>query len=370
MKPVRMWLLGICCCILGALEAEDAALLLDTAETLPDEFDGKPLLFIPLVADAPKELKGDLSHGAWKNAAVFKLSGNQTGLPATYNSEARVFCTADALFVGVRFDDPDPDNLATTNALAFNNDCFELFLFPGEDMRGKLYHQIVIDAANREYRQQTHVYPKHGNRVLYGKWEPKLEHATEKYEKGWSAELKIKFADLSLPKGMDDKSSPWRLNLYRTRPPRGADPEQDYAWSPTMSASNHTPGKFGYVLPAPFCSEALIKLLSERAAAASGPQSARDLSAQEMRDITTLIAALGHEEYPQRMAANDRLLTLIKDRMSQQLFIEEELRKAESSHDDTEIRVRARRMLQHIRDLRSPDDDPPPPNAAGAERGE
>jgi hypothetical protein len=79
-------------------------------------------------------------------------------------------------------------------------------------------------------------------------------------------------------------------------------------------------------------------------------------------EVPELIAKLGHDLFEERNRANDRIVELIKQRQANHAFIEEQLRKSGTDIDDTEVRVRAGKLLRLISENRNPDDDPPPSN--------
>jgi len=339
----------------------DQAAVAEAAKKLPQRFENKPLVFIPLVAEAPKELKGDLSDPAWSKAAVLDFQVSLSAQPIEFKSEARVFCTADALYVGVKFDEPDTDKLKDDGAI-WERDGFECFLLPGEEVKQKLYYQVIVDASGKTLVSRTHMYPKYQYRALMGNWSPKLEQATAKSKTGWSGELRITFSDLTLPKEVESKESLWRLALYRNRPGHNGEASQYYAWSPTLNNFHHTPARFGYALLAPYASEELIQKLIERGHAANKVEAEAPLAEATAKQIHQQIQKLGSEVFEERNQASAELAELMKARKNQEQYIEEALRKAETDTEDIEVRSRARKLLQNLREARDPDEDPPPEN--------
>ena len=102
---------------------------------------------------APAKLTGDLKDPVWEKAATFKMIVTKTGAPAKFNTEVRLFCTADALYIGVTLDDPDPANAVVANAFAWQNDSIELFVYPGASCAGgKLYYQSVAGMPTTKRR--------------------------------------------------------------------------------------------------------------------------------------------------------------------------------------------------------------------------
>lgn len=340
--------------------AADSAALQAAAAKLPATFQNRPLVFIPLVTAAPKELKGDLSDPAWAKGAKLDFVVNFSGNPAQFKSEARVFCTADALYVGVKFADPDPDNLATAAPEIWERDSFEVFLFPGEDPRGKLYYQTIIDANNREVTTYSHLYPRRKLAGLKGEWKPRLRHAVKANHDGWTGELRIPFSELKLPPEVLEKKSLWRLDLFRTRPWRNNAPMECSSWSPTLNEYNHTAPRFGYALLAPFATAELLDSVTARAAAQQAAPTAPP-SAAQAKEIAAQIEALGSEAYQLRHGAAVRLEEMMADRNAA-AYLEQVLAKTSKDSPDTETRLRAHRLMLRARQMLSPDEDVPPPN--------
>lgn len=351
---------AVCCfsALAGEPDPKEMAAVAEAAKKLPEIFSKKPLLFIPYVAEAPKELKGDLSDPAWAKAAVMNFQVSLTAQPIQFKTEARLFCTGEALYVGMRCEEPSMDKLKQDGQV-WERDSLEFFIYPGEDLRGKLYSQIVMDAGSDIGFYRCHLYPKQQYRGLHEAWQPTVEHATAKEKTGWTAEMKVKFADLKLTPEAEKRSSLWRLALYRNRPGRDGEANQAYGWSPTLNNFHHTPQRFGYVVLAPFATTALIEKIIERAKPQDTPADA-PLAEAVAKEIGASIAKLGSDTFEERQQAQERLAELIKQGAAQTKFIEEALRKAETESEDTEVKTRARKLLRTIRDTSDPDEDPPP----------
>ena len=351
--------------VAAGLSAEEPAPpkknLAEAARALPDTLSGKPLTFVPLAAEAPKELKGDLSDAAWKNAATLDFVVNLSGEQPKFKTTAKVFCTKDALYVGLDFADPDPDNPKTDGAI-WERDGVEFFIFPGEDLRQKLYYQAILDATNQTQFFHTHIYPKHNNHTQSGRWTPSLQSATAKNKTGWTAELRIAFSDLSIPKSVEEGKSLWRMALYRNRPARGTEKSQSYGWSPTMGESYHCSWKFGYVVMEQFATEELIQQIIERKKKEAELATTPVASEAVKTEIKMLVQKLGHDVYQERASAHERMTALIAEDRGAETFAEELLRAAERETEDAEIRSRSRKLLTGIRERKQPDEDPLPGN--------
>jgi hypothetical protein len=339
--------------------AADPAPLAEIAKKLPQKLAGKPVAFVPLVANAPAKLNGDLSDPAWKNATEISLSDNHTGEAAKFKSTAKIFCTKDAFYIGVQFADPDPEHPKLDGAI-WERDGFEFFIYPGEEPKQKLYYQAIVDSAGQNQHFYTHIYPKHASRALQGQWTPSLQSATAKGKDGWTGELRISFDDLSLSKEVETKKTPWRMAIYRNRPARGEEKQQSYGWAPTLNDSYHSAWRFGYIVPEPYASEELISDLIARQEKIAAATATEILAADGQAEVKILVEKLGNDAYPERLGAHEKLAALIKKNRGYELFIEECLRTAERQSDDAEVRNRSRKLLAAIRDARNPDEDPPP----------
>ncbi|HTL53600.1 MAG TPA: sugar-binding protein [Planctomycetota bacterium] len=238
---------------------------------LPPQILGLPALWIPLAED-PGVLKGDLSAAAWAKAARVTLVDPASGAAPKYVTECRLFCTADALFFGFTCAEPDPGALSTTGTF-WKRDEIEIFLEPEKDTLQKPYHQIMADAAGAVETARYHVYPRYVQQKLGAEnWAPKLEKATARNAAGWTLEIKLPYSELRIGDAAKTKSTLWRMNLYRTRPPRGADKTLDWAWSPTGSHNFQVGPKFGFALPESHASPELLK--AARALPAEPPSKA------------------------------------------------------------------------------------------------
>jgi hypothetical protein len=328
---LKLFWMVLCGCLCLSLAAAEPETLADAAKKLPEKLENKPLAFLPLLADAPKELKGDLSDPAWAKAAQLKFSVNHTGEAADVATQARVFCTAEALYIGLQCDDPDTDNLKTAGSI-WDHDAVEIFLYAGHDLRGKLYHQIILDCENKTNANRTHVYPKNKGRSLSEAWSPKLEHATAKTKTCWTAELKVRFADLNLTPEAISKETLWRMALYRTRPSRGEEEAREYAWSPTMSREYHAAGRFGYILPESHASAKLLANIVQRAATAQ-PQPKAAPVEDVNAELRKLVVKLGDDLFEERNRASERIAELAKQHAAYHAAIDDLLRQSEKDSD-------------------------------------
>ncbi|HYF49191.1 MAG TPA: sugar-binding protein [Planctomycetota bacterium] len=345
--------------IVAAEEPAPAKNLGEAAKGLPDKLQGKPLAFVPLIAEPPKELKGDLSDPVWQKASTLKFATNNTGDEVKFPTSAKVFCSKEAFYLGVQFEDPDVDN-AKTDGEIWERDGLEFLIFPGEDLRQKLYYQVILDSKNQHQCFYTHIYPKHNNHCQSGQWTPSLQSAVAKSKTGWTAELRIAFSDLSVPKNVEEGKSLFRMAVYRNRAPRGGDKIQNYAWSPTLADSYHCSWKFGYALVEAYATEELIKQIIERKKKEGETTNAASVADAVKNEIKALVEKLGHDNYQERSTAHEKLAAMTTNDRGAELYAEELLRTAERETDDAEIRSRARKLLAGIRERKNPDEDPLP----------
>ena len=339
--------------------AEQAAA---AAKDLPPLLEGgRPLLFIPML-EAPKALTGDLKNPVWGKAASFKMVSFEGGeiVPAKFLTVARVFCTQEAIYVGVRCEDPDTDNLVTSNPAAWNNDSVEFFIYPGESAAGgKLYYQVVVDARKTMEFYHTHNYPKHRYKSLQNPWKPDVDAEIAKDDKGWTVELKLKFSDLELTDEARAKKTPWRMDLFRNRKARGGVGDQSYAWIPTEpSGQYHLPTRYGYILPAAYATPELVAGVAARAKAQGVPDAAPP--AYAIGQINDLISRLGNDDYSVRNAAMLNLTAMLDEKKPLAPVIQSILKKTLAQTDDSEVKLRSIKVLKVYYQGMYPDDDIPP----------
>ena len=331
-------------------------------QQLPEKLEGKPLVFIPRLSEAPKELKGDLSDPVWQHAATLNFVSNPSGSPVKFKTNARLFSSKEALYIGVQFEDPDTAHFKLEGA-RWERDGLEFFLEPQEDLKLKMYHQVLLDAANKSETARLHIYPHHKNRQINELWSPKFQSATAKTKNSWSAEFCIPFDDLPLSHNNDQGKLLWRLDLFRFRPERGSEMAQNYAWAPTLADSHHYSARFGFAVLEGFANDALLKEIIARKvqelSASSALSSAALPDEAQKKEMASLIVKLGDDNYTEREAAHQNLTTLLKTNFACATFIDDALRLASRQSDDVEVRSRVDKLLIVAKECLNPDDDPP-----------
>jgi hypothetical protein len=336
---------------------EEAAKAAEAAKALPAKYHGKPLLFVPMLP-APKKLNGDLKDPVWEKAASFKMINVKNQTAPKFETEVRLFCSNEALYIGVRCDEPDPANVAVNNGFAWQNDSIEFFMYPGSTCAGgKLYYQTVVDAANKFEQYYCHLYPKKGMQGLHGEWASKADHEVVKGEKAWTLEERLPFSDLKFTPEAIAKKTAWRLDIFRNRCARGEEEAQSYGWTPTdESGAYHMPGRFGYILPGAFVTADWIAEFAKDTEGKPDEPPAPEL----LRQVNDLIARLGHADYVERSLATDGLNNLLAGSRSLVPVVKNILTDTLKKTPDSEIKSRAAKIINSCSSLLSNDDDAPP----------
>jgi len=192
-------------------------------------------------------IDGRLDEPVWADAALatgFIQSRPRPAAPATLRSEARVLVDEQALYVALRYFDPEPARILaplarrddeTTSDWAFVEIDSRLdrrtgFSF-GVNPRGLQVDGLWLDD------------------VAYDtSWNGVWESAARMDEQGWTAELRIPFSQLAfnLPPGGGELT--WGINFYRYNPSRG----ESSNWSPRYSGLGGVVSYFNDLrLPAP-----------------------------------------------------------------------------------------------------------------------
>ncbi|HYU35871.1 MAG TPA: carbohydrate binding family 9 domain-containing protein, partial [Thermoanaerobaculia bacterium] len=205
------------------------------------------ILDAPRLLGSPPVIDGRLDEPVWETASRatgFVQSRPRPAAPATLPSEARVMVDEEALYVGLRYFDPDPAKIQaplarrddeTTSDWAFveidsRHDRRTGFSF-GINPRG-----LQVDGL---WLSDT---------VYDPSWNAVWEGAAHTDERGWTAEFRIPFSQLafSLPPGAEELT--WGINFYRYNPSRG----ESSNWSPRYSSLGGIVSNFNDLrVPAP-----------------------------------------------------------------------------------------------------------------------
>ncbi|MBI3828304.1 MAG: carbohydrate-binding family 9-like protein [Planctomycetes bacterium] len=328
---------------------------------LPAKYHGLPLVWIPKL-DAPKKLSGDLKDEVWKKAATVELGEVIGGGKLKLKTEALLFCTADALYIGYRCEEPKLDALKLNEGEIWSRDEVEIFFEPAKDTIKKCYHQIIIDAGNDTWKGRTHIYPNYKYQQLHDDWEPNFESATGKGEKAWTLEAKVPFEQMKLSDEAKAKKTLWRLNLNRVRPAKEDGEDLNYSWSPLGAKYFHTAGKFGYALPESFATPELVEEVKKSAAQGGAP--AREAEPALVYEVRKRIGELEAELFSERDTAAERLRKLAQQDAVAAQCVYSELLDSTLRARDSQAAGAAKALLGEVKASadEKKEDDPPPDN--------
>jgi hypothetical protein len=345
--------------------AEEAAKAAEAAKALPAKYQEKPLLFVPMLP-APAKLSGDLKDPLWEKAASFKMVTMKSE-PAKFNTEVRLFCTKEALYIGVKCEEPEPENVAVNNGAAWQNDSIEFFIYPGASASGgKLYYQTVVDAANKLETYHCHLYPKKPQiQGLQGQWSPRIDHEVVKGEKCWTLEERITFSELKLTPEALAKKTAWRMDIFRNRCQRDNESVQNYCWAPTGDSAYHLPARYGYIVLGAFATPEWIAEFSKQAQEKPDEPPGPEL----VREAHDLIGRLGHNDYVERSLAMNGLNDMLSGTRSLIPLVKTILSDVVKKTPDSEVKQRAAKLLYMCSTLQSSDDDVPPPGVQAQANG-
>ena len=149
---------------------------------------------------APGIVDGDLADASWKKAYVTKpFTAIKPGGSVTEETVARLFCTADALYVGAKCSFADyalREKIVNDKSKSgFSGDCIELFVDPGDTGN---YAHIAVNVA--------------GNVTSTGTVAP-IRCAVQLYKTHWMMEAEIPFSSLKLD--VTGYNADWRVNVAR-----------------------------------------------------------------------------------------------------------------------------------------------------------
>jgi hypothetical protein len=181
---------------------------------------------------APPAIDGVLDDAYWEAAGVMDRFMTIRGDAfATAQTTARLVHDANALYVGVRCDEPMMDQVRTDAApgsgRVWTDDCVELFLDPKGD---GTYSHLIVNAVG--VRQDD----LPGERAVAPAWTA----AAARGDSFWSVEIVVPFTDLEAAAPRPGEA--WRMNLCRSRLPV----REATCWSPTFEGF-HVPKRFGVV---------------------------------------------------------------------------------------------------------------------------
>jgi hypothetical protein len=161
--------------------------------------------------DTPPVVDGDLSEAVWARAAIVddlhQTEPIEYAMPSE-RTEILILYDDDALYIGARLYDKDPELITANNMRQNDNvaqdDRFYVTIDPFNDRRSGYYFGINPNGVRSDglYRNVSE---------FYGDWETIFQVASGRFEEGWTAEFEIPFKSISF----DPTTDTWGLNFSR-----------------------------------------------------------------------------------------------------------------------------------------------------------
>jgi hypothetical protein len=161
--------------------------------------------------DSPPVVDGDLSEAVWARAAIVddlhQTEPIEYAMPSE-RTEILILYDDDALYIGARLYDKDPELITANNMRQNDNvaqdDRFYVTIDPFNDRRSGYYFGINPNGVRSDglYRNVSE---------FYGDWETIFQVASGRFEEGWTAEFEIPFKSISF----DPTTDTWGLNFSR-----------------------------------------------------------------------------------------------------------------------------------------------------------
>ena len=162
-------------------------------------------------APAPVTVDGRLDDEAWAGVAPFAdftQRDPEEGQPATERTELRLLYDDDALYVGARLDDSEPDRIVkrlSRRDESAEADRFSIYLDPRRDrLTGVRFEVSAAGVQNDEI-----IY---NDTWMDDSWDAVWLSAVHHDEHGWSVEMRIPFSELRFLPG---DSQTWGVNASR-----------------------------------------------------------------------------------------------------------------------------------------------------------
>ena len=202
-------------------------------------------------ADPAPTLDGRLDDPVWRIASPvtgFRRDRPGDGKPAAERTEVRVAYTDDALYVGARMYDRDPDRISQLrgrrDSFMQSNDQFLVQIDSYHDHRTAFVFGVTPAGGRNDL-----VAPNDALRGMDPSWDPVWEVATQVDSLGWVAEIRIPFSQLRFP---DGDRHVWGINFRRDILHAGE--AVDWSWRPATetgwtSAFGHLLGLEGIEKP-------------------------------------------------------------------------------------------------------------------------
>ena len=188
-------------------------------------------------------LDGLLDDACWQGSTPLTFV-TKNGEPPTHHAKGYVAYDSSALYVAVACHEEDAGKLrmasrqrdANIKPYIWEDDSIEIFIDPAPDSEDS-YFQFIVNAAGTIW---DGIY---GDEAFEGRrndWNSAIEAAAAVASDGWTLEARIPLADLRIPRGVPPVMT---ANFIRNR--RCGGPLDITCWSPTLSARNQEPTRFG-----------------------------------------------------------------------------------------------------------------------------
>ena len=184
--------------------------------------------------DTPPVIDGDLGDAVWARAAY--IDDLHQTLPVEYaepseRTEIYILYDDDALYVGVRLHDGEPDLITANNMRqndqVWDDDRFFVMIDPFNERRSGYYFGVNPNGVRNDglYRNISQAYRD---------WNSIFDVAAGRFEGGWTAEYEIPFKSISF----DPTTDTWGMNFSRGIVRRGENlawVSRDRAYDPSIS---------------------------------------------------------------------------------------------------------------------------------------
>jgi lysophospholipase L1-like esterase len=181
-------------------------------------------------------MDGTLQGPLWEKCPAWPMGECTSEKRQKYATWAKVLFDSAHVYVGVYCEEPDTAALvakiAKRDGPVWEDDSVELFLRP--DPQERVY-QFVVNALGT-------LYDARDKDPAYNSTAEVKVHVEK--GKAWTVTLKVPMRQVGACVGEDQM---WTLNIYRSRPARGADKAMQYSWAVMSDADYHNAREFGVV---------------------------------------------------------------------------------------------------------------------------
>ncbi|MCY4496638.1 MAG: DUF5916 domain-containing protein, partial [Rhodospirillaceae bacterium] len=191
-------------------------------------------------ATEPPQIDGRLDEPAWNGASVatdFIQFQPDPGAAASERTEVRVLYMDDAIYIGARMHDRDPDGIIRRLARRdeqVTTDAFSVAFDSYFDHRTAFRFSVSVAGVQSDALMFSDTQED-------GDWDAVWESATRTDETGWTAELRIPLSQLRFAGSSDDAGSTWGINFLREI----ARLEELSTWSPLPEDRSRIVSAFG-----------------------------------------------------------------------------------------------------------------------------